>query len=444
VDNIENIRDHLFISYASEDFPFAEWLFLKLTSEGYRVWWDKNNMIGGESYPKVIDDAIKNKAFRVIALLSKYSILKDNPLKERTLALTLAKKRKEDFLITLNLDRLKPDDIDWMAGDINFIPFHNLQQGLIKLLNKLEKINAPKPIINGKGLAASHFLFSDVIVDKSEIIYSNILPIISTPNTIYYYRFDNSLNENKIRELFFNIPNYHISAYEYLTFEILPFPDEINEFITCNQILWKNEADINGIKIENIISSLIITTVLTRFRVKGLKQYKYRHIYFPYAVFSNKMISFIDFNGVKKRLKVAGQRSFKKTGNRVEMFFYHLGANFKVRRDMGNEIFLQINIKLHITDKHNVPLQPRSANARRKLVTQNWWNDDWLNRISFVCNFLSDNNDCIKFGDHNNSLIISARPISSQIEKGLNDDYIDQLAHNRYEQKMNKPSASHE
>ena len=50
-------QDHLFISYASEDGDLAEWLALRLASEGYRVWCDRTQLLGGESYPKRIDDS---------------------------------------------------------------------------------------------------------------------------------------------------------------------------------------------------------------------------------------------------------------------------------------------------------------------------------------------------------------------------------------------------
>ncbi|GEM_PF-3169632 len=68
--------DHLFISYATEDYVFAEWLALHLTSEGYLVWCDRFNLLGGESYPKDIDKALKERTFRVLAILSKNSIKK--------------------------------------------------------------------------------------------------------------------------------------------------------------------------------------------------------------------------------------------------------------------------------------------------------------------------------------------------------------------------------
>ena len=49
--------DHLFISYATENTVFADWLARKLMSEGYKVWYDRLNLLGGESYPANIDIA---------------------------------------------------------------------------------------------------------------------------------------------------------------------------------------------------------------------------------------------------------------------------------------------------------------------------------------------------------------------------------------------------
>ncbi len=45
-------RDHLFISYVTEDAALAEWLTLKLTPAGYRVWCDRVKLLGGESCPR--------------------------------------------------------------------------------------------------------------------------------------------------------------------------------------------------------------------------------------------------------------------------------------------------------------------------------------------------------------------------------------------------------
>jgi hypothetical protein len=47
--NRQQSADHLFINYATEDGEFAEWLTLRLTTEGYKVWCDRIKLLGGES-----------------------------------------------------------------------------------------------------------------------------------------------------------------------------------------------------------------------------------------------------------------------------------------------------------------------------------------------------------------------------------------------------------
>ena len=103
--------EHLFISYATEDSDLAEWLSLKLTGEEYAVWCDRFKLLGGESY----------------------------------------------FLIPLNVDGLKPTELDWMTSDITFIPFHkSWAKGLAQLLKKLDSIDAPRPVKDGKAIACQY------------------------------------------------------------------------------------------------------------------------------------------------------------------------------------------------------------------------------------------------------------------------------------------------
>src|SRR5580692_9343689 len=89
-----SIRNLLFISYAYENQVFAKWLARKLAFYGYGVWIDQIQLLGGESWVKDVDIAIKDRSFRVLGLLSKASIAKDNPRKERTLALQLGQQRE--------------------------------------------------------------------------------------------------------------------------------------------------------------------------------------------------------------------------------------------------------------------------------------------------------------------------------------------------------------
>jgi hypothetical protein len=73
----------LFISYAYEDEVFAKWLARKLAFYGYGVWIDQYEILGRESWVKDIGQAISEHSFRILAILSRNSIDKENPRKER-------------------------------------------------------------------------------------------------------------------------------------------------------------------------------------------------------------------------------------------------------------------------------------------------------------------------------------------------------------------------
>ena len=138
-------RDHLFISYAVEDRALADWIAMRLTAEGYKVWYDRFKMLGGESYPRDISQAIQERTFRLIALLSRDSILKENPVKERTLAINVGKKLGIDFLIPLKVDDIQPSELDFLVSDLVYLHFNqSWYDGFLSLMKKLQQLNTPK------------------------------------------------------------------------------------------------------------------------------------------------------------------------------------------------------------------------------------------------------------------------------------------------------------
>jgi hypothetical protein len=152
-------RNHLFISYSPEDSIFAGWLTQKLTSEGYQVWCEQFKLLGGESYPDDVDEAIKSDAFRVLALYSQASLANLEVMRQRALALSISKERDNDFLIPLKLDGFAIQELDRTSSSLKFITFEvNWAIGLKQLLAKLKSIDCPKPVYNGKTIAAETFL----------------------------------------------------------------------------------------------------------------------------------------------------------------------------------------------------------------------------------------------------------------------------------------------
>jgi hypothetical protein len=402
------LGDHLFISYAGEDIALAEWLTLKLTSEGYRVWCDRYKLLGGESYPIHIDDAIKNHTFRVIALLSKNSLSKPNPLKERTLALNIARERNEDFLIPLNIDGLNPSELDWMTSDLTFIPFHeSWAKGLKQLLKKLSTINAPRPLKNGKEIVAEIFLNTGFVNKKMEPVYLNCLRISKIPKLIKKFKFNTEVTRYAFLELINNWAVYRKDKQTVFAFHTPP-----KELVKDYQITYEGKYDwhktetIDGINTRNIVSNLLYRSIHAELYKKGLDAEKSK-LFFLFGLLENDKIKFKSYTGKYTTVQVAGERVWRKIGGESETFLYHLSPNIKIRFDPTEGYLAILTVDLHITDESGEQLRPKSALARSKRIRKNWWNHEWLNRYLAVISFLANDENTIIIGERQEEIVIS-------------------------------------
>jgi hypothetical protein len=115
--------------------------------------------------------------------MSRDSVNKPNPLKERTLALNLARERKEDFLIPLNVDGLAPTEVGWTVSDLSYISFHrSWADGLTQLLKKLRSLDAPRPLADsGRGAVTDWFAQRETVSEQPERLWSNLIPIEEVP-----------------------------------------------------------------------------------------------------------------------------------------------------------------------------------------------------------------------------------------------------------------------
>ncbi|MFB0554330.1 MAG: toll/interleukin-1 receptor domain-containing protein, partial [Phycisphaerae bacterium] len=284
----EGQRDHLFISYASEDIALAEWLTFKLTALGYKVWCDGIKLFGGESYPKDIDDAIKTRTYRLLAVMSEYSINKPNPRKERTIAHSISKERQINFIIPLNLG-LKPTQLDWMTSDLTYVDFSvNWAEGLASLLKALRKAGTPCPLENGKDMISASVVSNEIVKDEPETIQSNFLTIKKIPEAVSVIRFEYNLNYQQRRELRDTWACRKISDRTFLAFDRPPgkLPYKVQD-----AHLWKKRDDIEGIDADNVVSELLRKSLECHCRAKGLVlSTDTKWLYFPFGITENNRV----------------------------------------------------------------------------------------------------------------------------------------------------------
>ena len=420
-------REHLLINYASEDWALAEWLTRKLTAEGYRVWCDRFKLLGGESYPKEIDDAIKNRTFRMLSLLSRASLTKANPLKERTLGLNIARERSIDFVIPLNVDGLSPTELDWMTSDLTFIPFsHGWASGLRQLLAKLESINAPRPLRDGREIAASTFLPGGVLRHEPESLYSNIFQA-TMPDTLLRFNVSPGIQQEERDALLLTWPFYSVSSTVVLAFDN-PSPAALEgRTVTLDAgVRWGEALDINGIRTRNIIKFLLNRTMAARALALGLRPTPNgRAMYFPWGLLEKDRLWFHGYSGKETFITVTSERTLWRP-TKSDKYRYYLAADVRARNDILPGYAVQITPTIHVTSPVGEILPDRTINSRRKHVSKTWTNHEWTNRLFAITEFLARGTDAIRFGSTPEAeVVISAKPITLSAQVGINEAALD-------------------
>ncbi|MCD0488552.1 toll/interleukin-1 receptor domain-containing protein [Pedobacter sp. MC2016-14] len=204
------MRDTIFISHATpEDNEFTVWLASRLELLGYKVWIDKKELLGGETFWETIESVIKINAVKFLLVYSKNICYPDSEeikggiQKEIDFAKDVIKNETlNDFFIILHMDdsgyNLFPG-----AKDLNQIPFNeNWAEGLTALQKKLVRDNVPVTDIHELDEAAkwylNNYLVKNPIIEKKELYYTNWWSVKSMPKSFFIMRYKNEKQANKV------------------------------------------------------------------------------------------------------------------------------------------------------------------------------------------------------------------------------------------------------
>ncbi len=415
-------KQHLFISYAWEDGALAEWLTLRLTSLGYAVWCDRFKLLGGESWPQDIDDAIKYRTFRMLHLVSAHSLRKDNPTKERQLALALQRERKDELFIPLNVDGTKPSELNWQLSDLNYISFEDWGAGLKQLLAKLDKVNAPKPLESaGRVSAIEALLPPEVIVHEPEPLYSNWFQFLAIPPAILRFTAKRGDGDSVGLALESVWPHRRLGDTFYSLLEPPERVAELTRLRADGGVSWKDVDEIDQLRTSNLLFEFLNKSLYARCLALGLKAKGDRDtVYFPQGLVSGDLLRFAVPEGKKTHVRVWGRR---RSGN--GHFRYHLGFILRARQGVGTEPVAQLKLRLHVTDEAGQPVTPSIAFRRGAIVRRAWWNRQQLLRQIGVMEFLSGGGDAVDLGFDSGAVIRLARtPLSYESSVRINESVL--------------------
>lgn len=420
--NLINPRDTIFISHATpEDNEFAIWLASRLEFLGYKVWVDKNQLLGGERFWTDIEDAIKNKSIKFLLVYS--DSLKDSNndqikpgiQKEIDFAkeVITANPNLVDFLTVLRIDK-SPYNLFPESQDINQIHFdNNWAEGLTVLLKKLQRDNVPTFNFENQNSFAEwyleHYIIKNPIIEKKELYYTNWWCIKSMPNQFYIYRF---ANQEQARAVF-DVNKDSISVVNancITTFKKELVLDLVREDETINLI----PSDVHEVKVNDLLVGYERETFPTQrdasnFFKKLLKRSIHvllRKIRLNWYELANKNLAYyhtteslpkgkVTFAYPHRKLK--SKRKTKKKnliGKYLTVGKWHFAVSFKTMLDP----YLGFKLKSHIiftSDGSKALSDPEFIHSHRRKKGKRMFNEEWRDLLLAFLSSLKNNKNQI-------------------------------------------------
>jgi hypothetical protein len=192
----EAAREALFISHASpEDNDFTLWLGAKLTALGYLVFADILRLRGGDDWERILEDAIRNKAAKVLLVATPHGVQKQGVRNEISIATQTAKKIGDDaFIVPL---RLAPFEPQLQIAHAQYLDFSkSWATGLADLLALIDEFGISKTssgdhadLWRGVQLRGARS-----IGPGPECLISNWLIIESVPDCLLFYDFKGGIS----------------------------------------------------------------------------------------------------------------------------------------------------------------------------------------------------------------------------------------------------------
>lgn len=411
------MKDILFLSHANpEDNEFARWLALQLTRQGYAVWCDLVDLLGGEDFWKNIEQVLRQRAIKFLYVLSHTSNVKQGPLNELQVAQNVMRDEGlQDFVFPLLIDDLPHREINIQLSRINTIPFNeSWARGLRQLVERLEKDGTPTSPSFTPGVVSAwwrdHFSADAGILDKHEEEHlSNWFPIDRLPETIYFHSLDRS--DIGLLQIPFDLPYPAFQHNQYLVSfaSAKDFEGHLGTSMFIAETFKFSVQDLLDSKVpekfvpkdhrRDFVVRLLKRGFWKLAEVRGLKGYALsQHTlcwWFPKGAAQRDKITFTGVDGTSTWRSMVGYKTRRKQDGSKYKQYWHFGVQAKPLFYP----FLAYVIKTHVLFSddgiQHWKSKKRMHRARRSQC-RNWWNADWRDRTMAAIHWLANNTEELK------------------------------------------------
>lgn len=420
-------RGSLFISHAVEDNDFALWLGSRLSAAGFDVWADVLRLKGGDDWSRVLEDALRNKASKMIWVASQKGTEKQGVRNEIQIATDVARKlNDESFIIPVKLEQC---EAPFLAVHHQWVDFRNgWGAGLAELLENLGAIDGltKSSGLNadsmGRWLAAQGAKKAS-LKQETDVLVSNWLPLKQMPATIRYFAFSGAGADEHAAAA---VASFTLPAAKYgpgfLAFgnsadfgasptgisprlvQEVPMDDFLKEGVP--QIgLQRREA-------RNMFSNMLRNAFERWLASRGLLAHEFsantKGFIAPASIFKTKeQIAFDWKNGWKGSRALIGEVS-----RGAKKYRWHYGISGYIRVD--DETHIQLSPRIIFTEDGIYP-NAKKMHALRRSIPRGWRNDRWRDLMLAFLFWLSEGKDHIDLPVGSDRVIrVGAMPLTMQ------------------------------
>jgi hypothetical protein len=402
----------LFISHASpEDNAFTIWLGAKIAAAGYEVWADVLRLTGGDDWQRKLEDALRNRACKVLLVANQKSVDKQGVRNEVQIASDVAKKIGDtSFIIPL---RLGPFEAPFLIAHAQYIDFSNgWSSGLHELLSalqdeyKIQLSNEPSTEL-WRSLQAMH---SRRLEQRPERLVSNWLRVRKLPEKIYYYSND-GLRSNDVS---LSLPRV---AYGdgFLTCEEHPIPGSSKISLSLALGTGWSELGIPTEEMRKMFANLANHGMESFLRARGLQSFE---------MASGQLAWWFDGEKPDTRLtfrwgELKGSRVLRGISEKGKLQ-WHFGVSSRYHG--GSLRYFRLRTRLLFSEDGKTALPGKRTHRMRKSFAKGWRNARWRDMLLAFLFWLSDGESLIRLPLHSkDDLLVEVPPLMFVSSVGISE-----------------------
>lgn len=402
-------RDVVFLSHANpQDNFFASWLATHLANAGYTVWSDVTKLVGGEEFWETIEEIIRNRAAKVIVVLSHCAQTKTGVLDEINLAVSLERALNlERFVIPIRIDDLSFGDVRANLARKNIIDFKaNWATGLSYVLKVLADDQVPQTNSRGPSMVSDWFMRHQEgqgISKTHERLSSNWLPIDALPTDLLMYEL--SVERSKVIEVAKSlcVPWFPylrlIGTFAEQAYVQQEFGGSVSAVIRCRiplDTFLRGKCDeLPGLAARDahrFVTSMLRQAWNGAAKEAGLVGYENSSgaivWYLPRGLIDGNRVTYTDGVGKVRRKLLVGWSDRRQV-------YWHFGVEAKPV--MGRVPRFVLRSHVIFTTDGQTPLSSKERmHGLRRRFCKSWWNDRWRDLLVAYVNWLSKGNDRIE------------------------------------------------